>query len=116
MRSETVIGTLTSTLMLARKSATACSASRREGRAFTVPRLRFLYVRLPLVSSYQRNTHTSGPLCAFVSRDFLVESDSCCSPSMSVDGCIYRTRRASPFRGDSASLHPLQQLMLHKTP
>src|SRR6185437_12370596 len=47
--------------MVLRSASAAFSSSRRCGYRATLPSVRFRYVRVPLVSSYQRKTHTSGP-------------------------------------------------------
>src|SRR6185437_15047945 len=51
--------------MVLRSASAAFSSSRRCGYRATLPRVRFRYVRVPLVSSYQRKTHTSGPALRF---------------------------------------------------
>ena len=67
------MGLFTSTLMLARKEATAFSASRRSGISVTLPRTRFLYLRVPGWCRHTSETPIRpARFCASVSKDFLV--------------------------------------------
>src|ERR1700679_2000637 len=57
------------------------------------------------------------PGCSYasVSRDFLVESGSCSSPCMSVDGYLHGTRRGPLFLCFSC-LYPLQEFVFEESP
>src|ERR1035441_4430207 len=56
-----------------------------------------------------------GRFCASVSRDFLVESGSCGSPCMSVDGYLHGTRRR-PLPVTLARFNPFQEFVFQESP